>query len=93
MTRVKDGPTIHIRRETHKELGRVKNDLELKSFDETITNLLSRPEFTEDELKAIRYMCGIIENPLRKERPDLIEGCKGAAGKAHEALNGSVNND
>ena len=84
---------INVKENTHYEVDKVRAENKLKTFDEAVQHLLRRPEFTNEELKAIRYMCGIIENPLRKERPDLIEGCTGAAVKAHEALNGSVNND
>ncbi len=56
MSRVKDGPTIHVRPETRKELGRVKNDLELKSLDEAIKSLLARPDFTQEELLQLRKL-------------------------------------
>lgn len=78
---------INVKPETHKEVDKVRADEGLKTFDEAIKSLLARPDFTRDELLAIRYACGIIDNPVRRDRPELIDGCKVASMKAHDALN------
>lgn len=82
MSRVKDGPTIHVRPETHKELGRVKNELELKSLDEAIKSLLARPDFTRDELEEIKGWSETIKLDYN-ENTDVM---KSILSKVNEAL-------